>query len=76
MVTGIPSIEEWVTPDNGFIIPTRNPGELSAALNKYYTNRTLIKKHGTRNIEIAKERADWDKNYLKLKEIYNKITRK
>src|SRR5205807_2449641 len=46
VVTGIPSVEEWVTPDNGFIIPTRNPGELSAALNKYYSNRTLIKTHG------------------------------
>jgi len=73
VVTGIPSVKEWVNSENGFVIPTGNPDELSGAFNKYYIDRTLIKTHGFRNIEIAKERANWDKNYLKLKDIYNKI---
>ena len=76
VVTGIPSVKEWVSDENGFVIPTGNPGELSIALNKYYSNRLLIKSHGARNVEIAKEKADWDKNYMKLREIYDKIASK
>jgi uncharacterized coiled-coil protein SlyX len=32
-----------------------------------------MKAHGELNLEIAKERADWDKNYLKLKILYKEM---
>jgi L-malate glycosyltransferase len=74
VVSDVPSIKEWVNDDNGIIVKKENPGELTAALEKYYTARDLIKKHGKISRETAIERADWDKNYLKLIEIYKKLT--
>ncbi len=74
VLTKLPSIMEWVGDENGLLINTESPDEVCSALNKYYHNRSLISLHGKKNIEIAKERADWDKNYLMLKEIYTKLT--
>ena len=73
VVTDVPAIREWVSPENGFVIPINNPEEICNALDSYYSNRGLISKHAASNKEIAKDKADWDKNYLKLKEIYNKL---
>jgi glycosyltransferase involved in cell wall biosynthesis len=73
IVTDVPAIKEWVGKDNGMIVKRKNPPEIANALNSYYSNRELINKHALANIEIAKERADWDKNYLKLKDIYKKL---
>lgn len=74
ILSKIPPNLEWVDHDNGILIEKQNPAELFTALNKYYYQRELIEVHGKRNIKTAIERADWDKNYLKLKEIYNKLT--
>jgi len=74
IVSDVPSIKEWVNEENGIIVKKENPGELASALEKYYANRELILKHGKVSRETASKRADWDKNYLKLKEIYTKLT--
>ena len=42
-------------------------------MEKYYNDRALVAGHGAVNTEIASKRANWDMNYLKLKEIYNKL---
>jgi glycosyltransferase involved in cell wall biosynthesis len=76
IVAGIPSILEWVSDENGIVIPPKDTTALVKALNKYYNQGNLASQHGRKNTEIAKERADWDKNYLKLREIYKKITAK
>jgi len=73
IVTDVPAIMEWVNADNGLIVKKGSTPEIKKALEEYYINRELASTHGARNIEIAKERADWDKNYLKLKEIYTKL---
>ncbi|RPI15748.1 MAG: glycosyltransferase family 1 protein [Ignavibacteriae bacterium] len=73
IVTDVPAIREWINNDNGIIVPINKSQEIAKALESYYLNRQLIAEHGTLNKEIAKERADWDKNYLKLKEIFDKI---
>lgn len=75
VVTDVPAIKEWVTDENGIMVKKENPGEIAKALEKYYINRDLINKHGAVNIKLAQEKADWDKNYLKLKEIYNKLVK-
>jgi hypothetical protein len=49
---------------------------LVKAFNKYYSDKQLLSRHGLKNIEIATERADWDKNFEKLKVIYKKLTGK
>jgi glycosyltransferase involved in cell wall biosynthesis len=73
IVTDVPAIIEWVNKDNGFIVSREDPGEFKQAMEKYYSDRSLINTHGRKNIELAKEKADWDKNYLKLKDIYSNL---
>jgi glycosyltransferase involved in cell wall biosynthesis len=73
IVTDVPAIIEWVDDKNGIVVNRKNPDELKQAFEKYYNKRDLIALHGNKNIEIAKEKADWDKNYLKLKDIYQKM---
>ncbi|MEO8512347.1 MAG: glycosyltransferase family 4 protein [Ignavibacteria bacterium] len=73
IVTDVPAIKEWVTEDNGLMVKRGDTPELTDAMEKYYGNRSLIEEHGSRNITIAAQRADWDKNYLKLNEIYHNM---
>lgn len=73
VVTGLPAITEWVKDENGFTVPVQRTCEIASSLEKYYSDRKVIELHGEKNICIAKERADWNKNYLKLKEIYENI---
>lgn len=73
VVTDVPSIKEWVSDQNGIVVERKNIKQITDALVTYYSNRDLIGMHGLKNIQIAKERADWDKNYLKLKDIYTKL---
>jgi glycosyltransferase involved in cell wall biosynthesis len=73
VVTDVPAIREWVSEDNGIIVPINSPDKISAALEKYYRQQQLIKEHGSINLKIAESRADWDKNYLKLKAVYSKL---
>lgn len=72
-VTDVPSIKEWVGEENGILAKRGDAASLAESMNKYYNDRNLIREHGNRNLKIAEERADWDKNYLKLKEIYSKM---
>ncbi len=72
VVTDVPAIKEWVNT-NGFVVPRKTPKEIAEALEQYYNNRELLKTHGNMSMDIAKEKADWDKNYQKLKDIYNKL---
>ncbi len=74
IVTDVPAIREWVTPQNGITVERKDSESISQALEKYYNDRNLIVNHGAVSKQIAKERADWDMNYEKLKEIYNEIT--
>ena len=76
IVSDVPAIKEWVSEKNGLTVPVKNSDEVCSSLNKYYSDRALIRKHGDINVIEARERADWDKNYLKLKEIYNRIAEK
>jgi L-malate glycosyltransferase len=74
VVTDVPAIREWISSENGIIIEKEDPAAIAEALENYYKNRGLNKEHGEKNIRIASEKANWDKNYLKLKEIYRNLT--
>lgn len=76
VVTDVPAIKEWVSEKNGILIDRRNPEAISSALETYYNNTGLINKHGEISIMEANKRADWDKNYLKLRDIYINILAK
>lgn len=73
ILTKLPAILEWVDDDNGILIDKQNPEELYSSLNKYYYQRELISVHGNKSMQIAAERADWDRNYEKLKVIYENL---
>lgn len=73
IVTDVTAIKEWISEKNGILVNKKDSSSVSTALEKYYKNRSLIKEHGLINLEIAKEKADWDKNYVKLKEIYYQL---
>jgi glycosyltransferase involved in cell wall biosynthesis len=73
IVTDVPAIKEWVTDDNGLMVKIDNVKELIEAMEKYYSSRSLINEHGSINIKISQERANWDKNYLKLNGIYDDL---
>lgn len=73
VVTDVPAIKEWVQEENGFMVKRGCPDEIAGAMEKYYDDRSLITRHGEMNIEIASRRADWDRNYLKLEEIYSNL---
>lgn len=73
VVSDVPAIKEWVGPGNGIMIPRKDSDAVAGALNKYYNNRGLILHHGEKNIKIASLRADWNKNYGMLKEIYSDL---
>jgi L-malate glycosyltransferase len=73
VVTDVPAIREWIDSSNGLVVNKKNPNEIASALNNYYNNRKLITDHGEENIKIAVQRADWDKNYMILKDIYQKL---
>lgn len=75
IVTDVPAIKEWVNQSNGIVVPRANTEELARAMESYYLNRTLAMEHAAVNVKSAKERADWDKNYEKLKEIYNQLVK-
>jgi len=76
VVTDVPAIKEWVSGENGILISRKNSEEVCNALETYYNNRDLIMMHGKISILEAQKRADWDKNYLKLRDIYTRILAK
>ena len=74
VVTDIPSIMEWVTDGvNGFIVPKKNSIVVADKIIELLKSEDLRDKFSRINIKISQERADWDKNFKKLEEIYNKL---
>jgi len=73
IVTDVPAIKEWVSEDNGILVRIKDIQGIITALEKYYADPGLAKKHGEKNIQIANDRADWNKNYEKLNLIYEKF---
>jgi glycosyltransferase involved in cell wall biosynthesis len=70
VVTDVPAILEWVTNgENGFVVPRQSVEELAEAIIHLLKNEDIAIEMGKKNLEIAKERADWDKNFRKFEEI-------
>ena len=64
---------KWIQDSNGFIVPRRDSETLASRIIQLLQDEKLRKKFGNENIRIAKERADWDKNFEKLERIYKKL---
>jgi glycosyltransferase involved in cell wall biosynthesis len=74
VVTDVPAILEWVVNgENGLVVPRRSIDELAEAIIYLLQREDVRKEMGEKNIAIAKERADWDKNFKKLEDIYETL---
>jgi L-malate glycosyltransferase len=75
IVTDIPSNREWVAePENGWLARS---GSAAAVADKMLQAAQLMAQERTKisecNRRIVAERADWDKNFPRLLEMYNRL---
>lgn len=71
VVTDVPSNLEWVEDKvNGYIVPRKDESRLVEAIVALLENPELQREMGERNLQIAKKRADWEKNFDILEGIY------
>jgi glycosyltransferase involved in cell wall biosynthesis len=74
VVTDIPAILEWVkNGENGFIVPRKNSKILAEKLIELLRNDEMRREFGRENLKVAKQRANWDDNFMKLVDIYDKL---
>lgn len=68
---------EWVKDGvNGYIVPRKNSKVLAERLIGLLNNVTLRKEMGQRNLQIARERADWERNIDILEGIYESLLKR
>jgi len=75
VVTDIPSNREWVTePENGWVAPVGSPGMVAAKMLRVAKLTAQERKAiSERNQQVVAERADWDKNFPRLLEVYERL---
>jgi glycosyltransferase involved in cell wall biosynthesis len=75
LVTDIPSNREWVQePDNGCLAFPGSPDEVAHKMLRIARLTAQQRKEiSERNRRVVAERADWDKNFPRLLEMYNRL---
>lgn len=74
VVTDIPSILEWIDDGyNGLVVPRRDSEALAVKILELLQDSSLRQRMSERNIHIARQRADWDRNFAKLEHIYHRL---
>jgi glycosyltransferase involved in cell wall biosynthesis len=72
VVTDIPSNREWITDgDNGFLVLKENENLLAKKIIMAIRNRSLLGEAYAKNQKIVVQRAYWNENMKKIKELYN-----
>ena len=75
VVSDVPAICEWVTDgENGYVVPRKKVKPISDKVLLLLNDQESAKRMGKLNLKIAREKADWDKNYLVLENIYREMT--
>ena len=75
VVSDVPAICEWVQNGyNGYIVPCNKVKPISEKILILLKNKDTASNMGEINLNIVNEKADWNKNYLKLEGIYKKIS--
>ena len=75
VVTDVPANLEWVVDgENGSVVPRRDSKALSEKLIRLLRDETMQKEFARKNIKIAKERADWNRNFEKLIGMYETLS--
>jgi len=74
IVTDVDSIVEWVKDGvNGRVVPRGNSQVLAETIVETLSNVGLAKVMGERNLQIARQRADLEKNFAKLMGLYQEL---
>lgn len=74
VVTDVDANIEWIENGyNGLVCSKKNADGLAEKICNLIRNEKTRKKMGQHNYAIAKERADWGKNFSKLEEIYQEL---
>lgn len=76
VITDVPSILEWIEDGkNGFVVPRQNSKILAGKIIDLLNDEKLRREFSSKNIKIAEERANWDKNFNKLEKMYEILIR-
>lgn len=76
VVTDLPANREWAENGvNGYIFPKRDSTVLAEHIIQLLGDNELRKGMGAYNQKIARERADWERNFDKLEGIYRILTK-
>lgn len=74
VVTDVPAVLEWITAgENGLVAKRRDAAGLGAAIVKLLKNEALRRKMGRNNEALAGKKADWDKNFGMLEQVYRQL---
>jgi len=74
VVTDLPSNREWVTPGvNGWLVPTGDAVALTSAILEALADGDKARNMAKVNLSIARNRADWNKNFNVLLEAYRRL---
>lgn len=71
VVTDVPANLEWIQDgENGFIVPRRDSSTLAQRLIQMLHHVVLRQEMRECNLVLARERADWDRNFGRIEELY------
>lgn len=74
VVTDIPGNREWVKPDvNGWLFPAGDDERLKETLEEALRQQDRWSAIGQANLGLARQRADWDKNFEVLMQAYRNL---
>jgi len=74
LVSDIPGNREWIEDGvNGWLFRDGGVDDLAAKISSAIESRKSFKKIGESARRTAEEKADWEKNFGKLLETYDKV---
>jgi glycosyltransferase involved in cell wall biosynthesis len=74
VVTDVPANLEWVEDGiNGLVVPRQSSEELAKAVITLLKDEQYAQEMGKKNLALARKRADWDRNFAKLEELYQRM---
>jgi L-malate glycosyltransferase len=74
VLTDVPSNLEWITPGvNGEISPRGDSAVLAEKIGELACDPGRNARYGAYNLQLVRDRADWQKNFKRLEEIYHRL---
>ena len=75
VVSDVPANFEWVIPgENGFVVRRGDTTDLATTLLVALSDDDRLRRMSLRNLEIARARADWERNFAMLERMYEALT--